>query len=254
MHGSGFTETGKRLAIALTLLFVLELILYHWLQVSAITQLFLYPLGSGLFRPWQIVTHPLVQGPNDVLSFLFQLLALYFFGGPVEAVLGRRRFLVLFLGVVIASAIPGLLLTSAFFADMPLPYGGLEASSLALLTAFALLNRNTSILLFFVLPVQAIWLLYGTAIFLGLSTLARATPHGLYYLMAMGLAYLYVLYGGPDAFRRFTLRYQKHQTQQRLSKFRVVEGGKGKDPLKGNGKSNGKGGGRPPDDDEPMYH
>ena len=58
-----------------------------------------------LSRPWSIVTYMLDGGPGHIF---FNMLALYFFGPRLEARIGSRRFL----GLYLASGVMGGLLCS----------------------------------------------------------------------------------------------------------------------------------------------
>ncbi|MFZ1664705.1 MAG: rhomboid family intramembrane serine protease [Flavobacteriales bacterium] len=65
-------------------------ILDNWLGLHAI--------GSPDFKPWQVITHMFMHaGPNSGGSWYWHILsnmfALYMFGGPIERVMGAKRFL-----------------------------------------------------------------------------------------------------------------------------------------------------------------
>src|SRR5215475_8147763 len=71
----------------------------------------LWPLSSGLFRPWQLITYAFLHG--SLMHIFFNMLALFFFGGPLERYLGRRRFLSFFLVCVLTAALTQLAVESA---------------------------------------------------------------------------------------------------------------------------------------------
>ena len=50
--------------------------------------------ASDTFRPWQVVTHMFMHG--GFTHLLFNMFALWMFGGPVEARLGRNKFLFIY--------------------------------------------------------------------------------------------------------------------------------------------------------------
>lgn len=230
--GGGFTRFGKGFAIALFALYLAQLIAGRWMGVVWLQELYLGPLGQLPTSPWQLLSHPLALAMSDPISVLLEIAMLWFFAAPVEKRLGTRGFLLLYLGTPVAVALPGLFLTDLILG--PGLHGGLMVSSIALLTAFVVFNRDAQILLFFVLPIQAIWLLLGTAGIIALTILARTNPSGIYELLAMGL--VYAALGGlrRGDLRRVRLRYEEWKLKRRLSKLRVVPGGRG--------------------DDDPMYH
>ena len=55
----------------------------------------LHYIGSPLFRPYQLVTHLFMHG--DFFHLLFNMFALYMFGGILEQVWGTKRFLFYYL-------------------------------------------------------------------------------------------------------------------------------------------------------------
>lgn len=60
-------------------------------------------LTKAGFAPWQLVTYAFLHG--SLLHLAFNMFGLYMFGGALEQVLGRRRFLVYYFGCVVAAAI-----------------------------------------------------------------------------------------------------------------------------------------------------
>lgn len=127
----------------------------------------LWPLpapGGGSypsFMPWQIVTYSFLHG--GIGHLLFNMFALYMFGGELEYFLGSRRFFSLYFISVISAAAMQLLVSIA--ADGP-PQATIGASGgvFGLLLAFGLFfPRRTLVLLIPPIPMPA-WLfvtLYG---------------------------------------------------------------------------------------------
>ncbi len=70
----------------------------------------LWPLGGEWlliakagFAPWQLVTYAFLHG--SLVHLAFNMFGLYMFGGALEHVLGRRRFIVYYFACVVAAAI-----------------------------------------------------------------------------------------------------------------------------------------------------
>jgi len=59
----------------------------------------LWPLGSGNFGIWQLVTYAFLHA--DVLHLFFNMLALWMFGSELERLWGQRRYLQMLLASVI---------------------------------------------------------------------------------------------------------------------------------------------------------
>ncbi|MFN0182233.1 MAG: rhomboid family intramembrane serine protease [Aquabacterium sp.] len=62
----------------------------------------LWPLASGGFWPWQVVTYALLHG--DMVHLFFNMLGLWMFGAELERLWGQRRFQQMLLASVLAAA------------------------------------------------------------------------------------------------------------------------------------------------------
>ncbi len=109
---------------------------------------------------WQLLTYAFLHaGP---LHLLFNCWAIYVFGQDVEQALGRKAFLTLYFG----SAILGGLLQLGFGAFMRVfaaPVVGASAAAFGLAAAFAMLFPDRILLLFFIIPMRAKYLLLLSA-------------------------------------------------------------------------------------------
>ncbi len=63
----------------------------------------LWPLGSGLFQPWQLVTYMFLHAGFS--HILFNLFALWIFGQSIEAFWGTKRFVIYYLLTGIGAAL-----------------------------------------------------------------------------------------------------------------------------------------------------
>ena len=118
----------------------------------------LWPLGGG-FWPWQIVTYAFLHGSFNHL--FFNMLGLWMFGAELEQIWGRNRFLTFYFASVIAAALTQLLVNAMLGSAAPTI--GASGGLFGLLLAFAMIFPNRTILLFFVIPMKAKYLvaLYG---------------------------------------------------------------------------------------------
>ena len=109
----------------------------------------------GSFMIWQFVTAMFLHGSLNHL--LFNMFALYMFGGAVEKVFGKREFIKYFL----ICGVGGFAFTYVLWLVGILPNNigiGASGAVYGLLLAFSLLYPNQKILLFLVIPMQAKWL------------------------------------------------------------------------------------------------
>ena len=78
----------KALMLICTAIFFVQSLL----PMLPLTQLFaLWPLGSGLFWPWQVLSYSFLHG--DVMHLFFNMLGLWMFGSELERLWGQKRYL-----------------------------------------------------------------------------------------------------------------------------------------------------------------
>ncbi|MCX7605886.1 MAG: rhomboid family intramembrane serine protease [Bacteroidia bacterium] len=113
--------------------------------------------GWGL-KWWQILTYFFTH--KSFWHILANMLALWSLGTPVEAVLGKKRFLQLYLFAGIGSGV-----ALAFLDPSPLPVLGASTSVSGILAAFAYFFPRSHLILFPVpIPIAAKWLAVGFGI------------------------------------------------------------------------------------------
>jgi len=118
----------------------------------------LWPLGTN-FLPWQVVTYAFLHGSFEHL--FFNMLGLWMFGSELERIWGEKRFLQFYAASVLAAAFAQLIVTALMGSVYPTV--GASGGLFGLLFAFAVMFPNRVILLFFVIPMKARYLvaLYG---------------------------------------------------------------------------------------------
>jgi membrane associated rhomboid family serine protease len=103
---------------------------------------------------WQLLTFQFMHA--NWLHLIFNSLAIFFFGRPVETVLGRSRFLTLYL----SSGIIGGAVQMLFALCLPNFFGGAvvgaSAGGMGIIAAFAVMNwsEKFTLLIYFVLPIK----------------------------------------------------------------------------------------------------
>ncbi|QHQ29160.1 putative uncharacterized membrane protein [Xanthomonas albilineans] len=130
------------------------------LQISLGTATFapfmLWPIGSfdpfssgQNFQIWQLLTYAFLHGGFSHL--LFNMLALYMFGGPLEQTWGNKRFLTYYLVCVAGAGLCQLLVGWWMLRNGSAPYPTLGASGgiFGLLLAFGMLFPNQRVMLLF---------------------------------------------------------------------------------------------------------
>lgn len=162
-HGSygfgwGLTTWVKRLLIANVAVFLLLLLI-----PAPVPYLALIP-GKVLIQPWTLVTYSFLHG--GLWHLAFNMLALFFFGSPLEARWGGREFLRFYLIAVLGGAV-----FSFIFASHSTVIGA-SAAIYGIMLAFALNWPDAPIYFFGIFPIKAKWLVAGL---IGLSLLSAAS-------------------------------------------------------------------------------
>jgi len=172
--GFGFFNTPllpatRGLLIANGVVFLLGIFLrgpvYDWLTLIPIM---VYP-GAQV---WRLVTYMFVHG--DFAHILFNMLTLYWFGGPLEQVWGRRKFLFYYFLTGVGAGIisvPFYYLTGAPDAVVL----GASGALFGLLMAFALIHPNAVVYFMLMVPIKVKWLV---AIFMVMEFMATASYVG----------------------------------------------------------------------------
>ncbi|HTC15010.1 MAG TPA: rhomboid family intramembrane serine protease [Steroidobacteraceae bacterium] len=113
----------------------------------------LWPRGTGLFRPWQLLTYGFVH--LQLAHIFVNMFALFMFGSTLEALWGARRMLFFFLVCVLTAGITQLAVQGSTGQE---PTVGASGGVFGILLAFAwYFPRQRIILLFPPIPMPA-WL------------------------------------------------------------------------------------------------
>lgn len=101
----------------------------------------LFPLESGLFKPYQLVTYMFAHS-DQFFHILFNMYALWMFGAQLEKVWGPKKFLIFYLACGVAAGVSQLFLSNGAAV-------GASGAVMGLLAAFAYLFPNVE---FFIIP------------------------------------------------------------------------------------------------------
>ena len=133
----------------------------------------LWPLESGVFAPWQMVSYGFMHGSFNHL--FFNMFAVWMFGMPLERSWGSRRFVSYYMACVVGAAAVQLLVQ--LIEGGIYPTIGASGGVFGLLLAYGVMwPENRIFLIFLPVPIKAKWfvLIYGAIeLVLGFS---RAMP------------------------------------------------------------------------------
>lgn len=168
--------------------------------------LYLWPLDSGNFYPWQLFTYMFLHG--GFMHIAFNMLALWMFGMQFEAIWGPKKFLTYYFLCGLGGAVAHLFISPLLGASGPLL--GASGAIFGLLIAYGLLFPDNMILLFFFVPMKA---KYAVGVFVALEFYytASGAADNIGHLAhlggaVVGLIYLLATNGGLNIFSNFRSR------------------------------------------------
>jgi len=126
-----------------------------------------------LTRPWTIVTYMFVHAGFG--HVFFNMLALFFFGPPLERSWGSREFITFYLVCGIGGAVAALLLVNIVGVA---PMVGASAAIFGILLAFAMTWPDAPIYLWFLLPIKAKYFVGFLALLTLYSTITASRSSG----------------------------------------------------------------------------
>jgi membrane associated rhomboid family serine protease len=138
----------KAFMLACVAVYCAQLLLGRWLE-----GLFaLWPLASGNFFPWQVLTYTFLHGSFGHL--FFNMLGLWMFGGELERLWGQKRFIQFLVASALAAALVQIIWT--MLQGSRWPTVGASGALFGLLLGFGMLFPNRIIMpLFPPIPMKA---------------------------------------------------------------------------------------------------
>ena len=103
----------------------------------------LWPIASGNFMPWQVLTYAFLHG--DFGHLFFNMIGLWMFGGELERLWGQKRYLHFLLAGALSAAAVQIIWTMLIGSRVPTV--GASGAIFALLLAFGMLFPNRTIML-----------------------------------------------------------------------------------------------------------
>jgi membrane associated rhomboid family serine protease len=138
----------KTTMLICTAVFCVQLLAGRWLEMMFA----LWPLSSGNFMPWQVLTYAFLHG--DFGHLFFNMLGLWMFGSELERLWGHKRFIQFLVAGALAAAAVQIGWTMLIGSRVPTV--GASGALFALLLAFGMLFPNRIIMpLFPPIPMKA---------------------------------------------------------------------------------------------------
>jgi membrane associated rhomboid family serine protease len=221
MRQSGYHRTTEAFSIT-SLLIVVNLIVFLWWEITmfyfpaafAFTKTYFALSKDGLAAGylWQLLTFQFLHlGPSH---FAGNMLSLFFVGRALEPMVGRRQFLIIYLGSGLAGGVFQSLLGLLFLAFSG-PVLGASAGVCGLLAAVATLEPDMEFLLFFLLPLRVKYIAWFVAMVSAFFIIVPVQPD------IAHAAHLGGMLGGFAFVRQF-VQHRWHMPQWRFPSRRYV--------------------------------
>ena len=156
-----FSYTYNNVALQLILVNVVIYLLQLYFKQRGINIQYLFGLNPKLFFEkkmfWQIFTYMFLHG--NFLHIFFNMLAVFWFGIAIERKMGSKEFLLFYL---LCGTLAGLAMGIAYYLlGIDAQIIGASGALYAVLFAFAILYPDSTIYLYFVLPIPSAILIIG---------------------------------------------------------------------------------------------
>ena len=233
MMSSGFPpppKFTKNILIGLLGLYVVELLLQSWIGFP--TQLLGWHPSSN-FELYQPFTCYLVQGQQP-LNVMMSLLMVYFFFPSVQKGYGKKGLIKLLQFTFGIGTFWGALMIVSGAVAQTSPFMGLSPFITASLVVFGLKNPRATILLFFILPIQAAWIAWGTGLFALLNFLFGRTLGAAMICGGWLSGFLFMKARGKIGLKSLYKQFTRKRRKKKISQFRVIDGGKRRSKKKKN--------------------
>lgn len=204
--GYGLTPAIKNLMIIMGAVFLVQMLVRGWIEIY----FGLVPiLVWKKFFLWQLVTYMFLHG--SFFHILFNLLALWMFGGELENYWGSKKFLFYFFFCGIGAGICTVVITPYQF----IPVIGASGAIYGILLAFGWLFPNRLIYVYFLFPIPAKYfvIIFGLIEFFSSVGGAGGGVAHLTHLGGLLFGILYMLY--PTVRQKIRREYYKRKWSQR---------------------------------------
>lgn len=143
----GAAATDDRPAVTLTIVGLCVLVYVAQLAQPEVTRRLMFLPAAAQEEPWRFLTAAFAHSPSTVMHILFNMYALWITGSYLEPLLGRARFLALYLISAVGGSTGYLLLARlpegrADFSGWVTPTVGASGAVFGLFAAVLVLNRH----------------------------------------------------------------------------------------------------------------
>jgi membrane associated rhomboid family serine protease len=171
---------------------------------------------------WELVTYLFLHSLTSFTHILFNMLMLWMFGAPIEQTWGTKRFLQYYFVCGIGAGICVVLVNLAFGNPHQRVLGA-SGAIYGLLLAFGMLFPNQTVLLSFLFPIKAKYMvmIFGAIAFMS-SFQGGSTVSNLAHLggMLFGFVYMKTQFGSRIGGKGFDFDFQRRWKEYKLQRAR----------------------------------
>jgi len=206
--GYGLPPVVKNLMIIMGAVFLIQMLVGGWME-------FYFGLIPILvwkeYFLWQLFTYIFLHGGFS--HILFNLLALWWFGGELENYWGSKKFLFYFLFCGIGAGICTVLFTPGIYQRIPVI--GASGAIYGILLAFAWLFPNRPILIYFLFPMPAKYMVIIFGLIEFFSSMGGSGGGVAHLTHLGGLLFGFFYMGYPMIRQKIRREYYKRKWSQR---------------------------------------
>jgi membrane associated rhomboid family serine protease len=179
------------------------------------------------FAFWQPVTYLFIHSAQSFSHILFNMLALYMFGSPLEQTWGSNRFLRFYFACGIGAGLLAVVL-NLFFGSIDARTIGASGAVYGLLLAFGMMFPEAMVLFAFIFPMKAKYfvMIIGAIVFLSSIGDTGGNVSHFAHLGGMIVGFLYLRSGmlykrGPGLVSSLEQSYKDYKLRRAKKKFQV---------------------------------
>lgn len=221
--GGSISPAVKALLIVNAAVFFIQAFLGFWFEI--LFGLVPYLVWNDFYF-WQLFTYQFLHG--GLFHILFNMLALWMFGGDLERRWGSQFFVKYYFICVVGGAI----LNAVFLPGQTVPSIGASAGVYGILLAYGLIFPERVVYFYFLFPIKMkhfVLIIGGISLYSSITTSQTGIAH-LAHLGGMAFGYVYLRWGNP--WDRIRLYLDQRQLTRRKRRFEVIRGNKDDDDTK----------------------
>lgn len=165
---------------------------------------YLWPIDSGYFMPWQLLTYMFLHG--GFMHLFMNMFILWMFGFELENIWGSKKFLLYYMMCGLAAGVANEIIAPLVTSTGPTV--GASGAIYGILAAFAFLFPNRPLYLYFMIPIKAKYVILLYMFFDFMNVLSNANT-GIAHVAHLGGAVAGFIYLWITTKRGINMRFKK---------------------------------------------